>query len=229
MDYKNERTTIGEVVATLPAATDIFRQFEIDFCCGGHRALSEVIRQQGINEQQLYSKLEQAQQQRKDSYQEQKHDFMSMSPEVLSAYIEDTHHSYLRKVLPQAMELLNTILRVHGKNHRELFELYSVFGQLKTELEQHLLKEETMVFPELGHKDENLDTITTLTNEIINEHEAAGELLRRLKELTNDYQAPSDGCGTYEKTYQLLEEIEKDIHQHIHLENNILLKKYAKR
>jgi regulator of cell morphogenesis and NO signaling len=229
MDYKDKNTTIGEVVAGLPEATQIFKAFGIDYCCGGHRLLVEVVQQQHIDASQLYLELEQAQQKRESTYKNDNEDFTKMSPEALSAYIEDTHHAYLRKQLPEAMDLLSTILRVHGNNHRELFEVYKFFGQLKSDLEQHLLKEETIVFPEIGQHNENINTLTELTTDIINEHEAAGELLRKLRQLTNDYQAPADGCATFQRAYVLLEQIEQDLHQHIHLENNILLKKYQTR
>jgi regulator of cell morphogenesis and NO signaling len=229
MDYKDKNITIGEVVAALPEATQIFKTVGIDYCCGGHRLLADVIQQQHIDQSQLYLELGQAQQKRKSGYKNDNEDFTKMSPEALSAYIEDTHHAYLRKELPEAMDLLSTILRVHGNNHRELFDVYKLFGQLKSDLEQHLLKEETIVFPELGQHNENLNTLIELTTEIINEHEAAGELLRKLRQLTQDYQAPTDGCATFQKTYALLEQIEQDLHQHIHLENNILLKKYQNR
>jgi regulator of cell morphogenesis and NO signaling len=149
-----------------------------------------------------------------------------MSAPILSSYIEDKHHSYLRQVLPAAAELLETILRVHGKNHRELFEVYRLFGSLKTDLEQHLLKEETMLFPALSQEDSTREDIIGLTTEIINEHVAAGDTLSELRTVTKEYAIPEDACRTYQMAYQILEEIEDDLHQHIHLENNILLKEY---
>lgn len=164
-----------------------------------------------------------------EGYANQKDGFESMSPLVLSTYIEDTHHGYLRKALPKTAELLNVILRVHGKNHPELFEVYSLFGQLKTDLEQHLLKEETMLFPDFEDSIANKNEILHLTKTIINEHEAAGEILAKLRKVTKEYSLPEDGCETFAKTYEMLEEIEEDLHQHIHLENNILLKEYAVR
>ncbi|MDF2587523.1 MAG: hypothetical protein K0S41_1364 [Anaerocolumna sp.] len=227
MNNIKQDATIGEVVVLIPEATQIFSEFGIDFCCGGHRLLSQVMKDQGIDERVVYDRLQDAVEKRKSSYDDK--NYTKMSPAVLSAYIEDTHHGYLRKVLPEAAELLNTVLRVHGKNHRELFDLYRLFGQLKTDLEQHLLKEETILFPILDNAKDNRSEVISVTDEIINEHEAAGEILRELREVSNNYTLPEGACKTYEKTYSLLEEIEKDLHQHIHLENNILLKEYANR
>lgn len=227
MRYQDKNATIGEVVVELPKATEIFKNYGIDFCCGGHRNLRSVAEEQGIDQEKLFKDLDIAYEERKESYGSQKDNFESMSPVVLSTYIEDTHHGYLRKALPETAELLATILRVHGKNHPELFEAYKLFGQLKTDLEQHLLKEETMLFPDFEDASANEKAIAELTKTIISEHEAAGDLLVKLREATEDYTLPEDACGTFARTYEMLEEIESDLHQHIHLENNILLKEYA--
>lgn len=224
MNYRDWNVTIGGIVAELPQASHIFREFGIDFCCGGHRILRTVMQEQGINEEVVYEALELAQKERGDSYRDQ--DFQSMTQKVLTTYIEDTHHSYLRRELPEIADLLGTILRVHGANHAELFEVYRIFGMLKVDLEQHLLKEETLLFPSMAVDEINRQKISDLANDIIGEHEAAGELLSQLRLKTNNYTIPKDGCSTYRKTYDKLEELEQDLHQHIHLENNILLKEY---
>jgi len=227
MNYLNNTISIGEVVAFNPLATGIFKEYGIDYCCGGHRPLLEVVNSQGIDKEALYNELQEADTKRREQYINHGNHFSEMSPVTLSAYIEDTHHSYLRKILPEALELLNTIMRVHGKNHRELFKMYQLFGSLKTDLEQHLLKEENLLFPILDKPSENISEVKSLTNEIITEHEIAGEILRELRNASNDYTLPEDACGTYQKTYTLLIELEEDLHQHIHLENNILLKEYS--
>jgi len=227
MNYTDKNATIGGVVIAIPQAAQIFREFGIDYCCGGHRLLASAIEDQGVNQMALFKKLGDAQEERKNGYQNLENNFNEMSPAVLLAYIEDTHHSYLRHALPETAELLSTILRVHGNNHRELFEVYKLFGQLKTDLEQHLLKEETILFPDLNQADVNLKEVTEMTAEIIREHEAAGEILRELRRITGNYSLPSDACNTFRKTYSMLEEVEQDLHQHIHLENNILLQQYT--
>lgn len=153
-------------------------------------------------------------------------DFKSMDPTELSTYIEDIHHSYLRKALPEIAELLGIILREHGKSHPELFQVYCLFGKQKTDLEQHLLKEETMLFPALANRKTSKEELISLTKGIIDEHVSAEDALAKLREVTDNYRIPSDVCETFIKTYEMLEEVEKDLHRHIHLENNILLKEY---
>ncbi len=224
LNLLDKNTTIGAVTAELPGAGEVFERYGIDFCCGGHRQLSEVIREQGLSEELIYGELDQLRKERESSYQGIS--FTEMNPENLTIYIEDTHHSYLRRALPEISELLNTILRVHGKKHKELFEVYRLFGTLKTDLEQHLLKEETMLFPSFEDEEDNRREIAELSEEIIREHEAAGEILTKLRQVTRDYNIPEDVCGTFIRTYESLIELEKDLHQHIHLENNVLLKEY---
>jgi regulator of cell morphogenesis and NO signaling len=224
MNIRNQETTIGAIVAELPKASEIFGKYGIDFCCGGHRRLTEVMGQQGLDHEKIYQELQTLKEDRESSYAGSK--FAEMSVEALTDYIEDTHHSYLREALPDIADLLSTILRVHGMNHKELFEVYKIFGTLKTDLEQHLLKEEAMLFPTMEEGTGKEAEIKELATEIIREHEGAGALLERLRAITKDYQVPADACGTFAKTYAMLEELEKDLHQHIHLENNILLKEY---
>jgi regulator of cell morphogenesis and NO signaling len=224
MNIRNQETTIGAIVAELPKASEIFGKYGIDFCCGGHRRLTEVMGQQGLDQEKIYQELQTLKEDRESSYAGSK--FAEMSVEALTDYIEDTHHSYLREALPDIADLLSTILRVHGMNHKELFEVYKIFGTLKTDLEQHLLKEEAMLFPTMEEGTGKEAEIKELATEIIREHEGAGALLERLRAITKDYQVPADACGTFAKTYAMLEELEKDLHQHIHLENNILLKEY---
>lgn len=229
MNNLDKNMSIGDVVTAVPKATEIFREFGIDYCCGGHRNLAEVIKEQKINESEVYERLIKAFSDRQEEYGGLGDHFDEMSPAVLTAYIEDTHHGYLRKTLPETADLLNTIVRVHGRNHRELYEINQLFGRLKTDLEQHLLKEETLLFPVLEQVEENYEEVLSLTDEIISEHEAAGEILRKLREVSGNYKLPEDACGTYRKSYSMLEELEQDLHQHIHLENNILLKSYSVR
>ncbi|HEX3023269.1 MAG TPA: iron-sulfur cluster repair di-iron protein [Lachnospiraceae bacterium] len=222
MKYNEINQTIGEIVVSNPEAIQIFKEYSIDYCCGGNRLLIDVMKEQGLGEE-LLVRLEQARERRKDSYQVDRFD--SMSPAVLSTYIEDTHHAFLRRSLPETADLLATILRVHGKNHMELFDVYRLFGQMKTDLEQHLMKEETMIFPEISEKSTKSEWIA-LMEEILREHEAVGDILRKLREVTDNYSIPEGVCNTFRQTYVNLEEIEKDLHQHIHLENNILFSEY---
>lgn len=118
-------------------------------------------------------------------------------------------------------------MRVHGGNHSELSKVHKLFHTVKMELEAHLIEEETIQYPAIkeylrSNSEVDLDKAINIINQLQDEHTGAGDILKELRKVTNDYKAPSDGCNTYKLTYAKLEEMESDIFQHIHLENNIL-------
>lgn len=220
--------TVGEIVAIMPKASEVFKKYKIDFCCGGNRKIAEVIKEQKLDEAGILKKLNETFEESDKAVGSGKN-FRDMSQRDLIDYIEATHHVYLKRVLPELGELTTKIMRVHGLNHKDLFRVHKLFSALKAELEQHLLKEEEILFPMIkdcvnNAKARELDEIMLIVKETEDEHEAAGDILKELRRITEDYQVPADGCGTYEKTYRTLEELESDLFQHIHLENNILFK-----
>lgn len=224
--------TLGSIVSVMPKASDIFKEYRIDFCCGGNRPLQEAIREKGMDEKEVLGKLEKAYEDMQKTSNEQV-DFKMMTPGKLIDYIVNTHHSYLGTELPLISEYVNTILKVHGKNHGDvLFKVHKLFHSLKADLEQHLIKEEQILFPMIKEYDKNpsvemIGRIAEVIKEIENEHEGAGDILKELREITDNYTAPEDGCRTYSITFQKLEELESDLFQHIHLENNILFKAFG--
>lgn len=224
--------TIGAIVSSMPKAGDIFKEYRIDFCCGGNRPLYEAIREQGLNEKEIMERLEKAYEEVKN-YNIDQLDFKMMSPGTLIDHIVNTHHSYLNTELPRISEYVNTILKVHGRNHGDvLFAVHKLFHRLKAELERHLVKEEQILFPMIKEYDKNpsvemVDRIASVIKEIEDEHEGAGSILKELREITEDYTVPEDGCRTYGITYKKLSELESDLFQHIHLENNILFKAFG--
>ncbi len=220
----SNKFTVGEIAANRPEALSVFQDLGIDFCCGGKKPLFTALAEKSVSEERFFALLDEEKSRRSEA---RRTDFTAMSPVVLTTYIEDTHHGYLRNTLPELDRLLHAVLRAHGKNHAELFEVYKLFGRLKADLEQHLIKEEQLLFPALSQ--ENADGAQTkrLALEIVEEHEAAGELLEALRRATNGFAVPADACLSYERAYGLLVELTEDLHTHIHLENNILLKELA--
>jgi regulator of cell morphogenesis and NO signaling len=228
MKYFNSAQKIGEIVTLLPKASEIFKEYHIDFCCGGHRPLIEAIKEQNLEEAVILDRLEEAYEDR-IKYSDEI-DFRKLSSGELIDYIVNTHHSYVLRALPEISELAGKILKVHGVNHKELFKVHKLFHNLKTDLEQHLIKEEEILFPlikeyELEPTEARLIQINDTLNETEEEHDAAGDILKELRKITNDYIVPDGGCNTYIKTFDQLKEFEADLFQHIHLENNILFKR----
>ena len=229
MNTIRSNQSIGEIVSIIPKASGIFKDYKIDFCCGGNRPLIEAIKEQKLNEGEIISKLNKAFEDNKE-IRNNVMDFREMSNSELIEYIVTTHHVYLKRALPELGELTTKIMRVHGVNHEELFRVHKLFSILKAELEQHLLKEEELLFPMIKQYDtkssiELLAKIKNTVKETEEEHEAAGGVLKELRKITSNFSVPNDGCSTYALTYNGLEEMESDLFQHIHLENNILFKR----
>ncbi|MFA9397463.1 MAG: iron-sulfur cluster repair di-iron protein [Clostridiaceae bacterium] len=225
----DKSNNIGDVVTKFPGAGYIFMENKIDFCCGGNRKLEEVIKEQGLDEEtilnQLNSKYE------KYILIKEDNDFTKYSSKDLIEYVVNKHHGFLKNNLPKIEELILKILKAHSENHGDLLkQVYIDFNSLKMELDIHLIKEETKVFPAIisyeEGKDKDLEKLKNLINELEDEHTGAGDIIKNLRKITDDYSVPEDGCNTFILTYKMLEELEKDLFQHIHLENNILFKRY---
>lgn len=219
---------VGPIVAEFPQAADIFKEYRIDFCCGGDKTLTAAIKELHLNESSVLDKLNQAYATMADQNNViAKVDWREHSLTALVDHIITTHHLYLQREMPQISEYVTKILRVHGLAHNELTKVHKLFHILKLELDQHLIKEEELLFPLIKEYDKNstselLEKIKAVTNDIESEHEQAGDIIKELRKITNDYALPSDACTSFRLAYQKLEELESDLFQHIHLENNIL-------
>lgn len=157
-------------------------------------------------------------------------DFEELTAVAMIEYIEKTHHEWLKQILPETMKLAGTIMETHGMEHRELFELHRLFGNLKIELEQHIVKEEQILFPVIRnygyHKTKNLYyKALNVLKDIEMEHNDTGALIERIKKITDDYRLPLDATPEYVEAFNNLAAIEEDMIQHIHLENDILFER----
>jgi len=221
----NSSQKIGEIVNAFPKAADIFKNYKIDFCCGGNRPLSDAISEQKVNETELMDTINSAY----ENYESASKDknWVEAPTSELVEQILNKHHAYLWAELPRISKLMTTILRVHGQHHPELSKVHKQFHLLKMDLEEHLNKEETIQYPaikefEKSNSKDDLDKAIQIIKDLEEEHTGAGNILKDLRIITNDYAIPDDVCETYELTYEKLQELEADLFQHIHLENNIL-------
>ena len=226
MEKIHANQKIGDIVNQFPKVIDIYKDYKIDFCCGGDRLLTNAIKEANLNETEILNKINTAY----DAYLESKaidRNFMEEPLDILIDHIVETHHTYLNANLPIINELVTKILRVHGDNHPELLKVHKLFSHLRTELESHMFKEETIQYPAVKEYLKTndlkyLDKAIAVNQELEDEHTNAGDALKELRILTNDYEVPEDGCSTFMKTYEKLHELEADMFQHIHLENNVL-------
>lgn len=219
---------VGQIVAEFPQAAELFKKFGIDFCCGGDKSLITAVKELNLNENSILDQLNQEYAAMANQHSEiGEIDWREQSLTHLIDHIVNTHHLYLQREMPQISDYVTKILRVHGIAHSELAKVHKLFHLLKLELEQHLITEEEILFPlikeyEKNPTDQMLEKIKTVTNNIESEHEQAGDIIKELRKITNQYERPADACTSFQLAYQKLEEMESDIFQHIHLENNIL-------
>lgn len=217
---------IGSIVTKFPQASNLFLEYRIDFCCGGDRPLEVAIKEQNLDENKILNLLNEKYEEFKVK-NEKFTDWAKEEPSKLIDYVVNNHHSFLNKELPIISELVLKILKVHGESHEELFKIHKLFNTLRIELEEHLVKEEQLVFPmikkyEKDRTESNREKLINLINELESEHTGAGDIIKELREVTNHYIVPEDVCRTFELTYKKLMDLEKDTFEHIHLENNIL-------
>lgn len=217
---------IGEIVAAFPTAGLIFKKYRIDFCCGGDRLLSAAILDKQLDVKDLAAELQAAYSEAK-LRKERETDWTSVDYATLVDHVVHTHHAYLKNELPGIGEFVARIRNVHGSGHPELIRLDELYRELKAELEDHLQKEETLVFPYIklfvqdGDRN-SLSMAVAAIQELEAEHSAVGSLLHEMRTITADYLLPPEACRTYTVSFQKLEELEDDLFQHIHLENNIM-------
>lgn len=230
-----KETTIGDIVAEDFRTAIIFEQAGIDFCCNGNRTIEAACKEQKIETGDFLRRLQQVVDapSRKDYAV---NDYKSWPLDLLADFIEKTHHRYVVTQIPIIQSFLDKIVRVHGDRHPELAEIKALFDICAGELTAHMKKEELILFPFIRKmvqaKQEGIKDISasfsTVQNPIwmmMHEHETEGERFRRIKELSNQYAPPGDGCNTFQAAFVGLQAFEDDLHMHIHLENNILFPK----
>ncbi|WP_018665201.1 iron-sulfur cluster repair di-iron protein [Heyndrickxia acidiproducens] len=228
MERFTTEQTVGEIVALFPKAADLFKANRIDFCCGGNISVKEAAEKRNLSADELVSAVQALYDQFAGSSEEKNWNEASFS-EIVD-HITATHHAFLREELPNLSPYVTKVMRVHGGNHPHLVEVHALFNQLKAELLEHTDKEDSGQFPAIRAYDsnptaENLAAATAELADLESEHASVGEILHRLREITNDYTLPEGACRTFQLVYRRLENFENDTFQHIHLENNILFKR----
>jgi len=218
------QSTVGEIVAVFPKASDLFKTYKIDFCCGGNRLLAEALAEKNLLVEDI---LQQLQTMYEQSLEKVEKNWLEASYTELIDHIIQKHHRFLMEELPQLSPYVTKVLRVHGPEQPHLVQVHKLFNELKTELEQHLMKEETKAFPliiqfEQHPTKENEQAMKQVIEELVAEHDTAGDIIKEIRQITNDFTPPFDACGTYRLVYNRLEALEEDLFTHIHLENNIL-------
>ena len=223
--------TVRELALEIPNATRIFEKMKIDYCCGGNKPLAEACAAAGVEVAELERLFAQATE--SEASLNGLLDFQNLSLTDLIGHILAKHHVYTKEEMARLQPLVAKVIGVHGENHPELGQIGDVFQQVCADLTPHMAKEENVLFPYLEELEASLlkkrpppfapfGTVKNPVRMMMMEHDTVGDLLRELRALSSDYAVPADGCISYQTLYQALEVFEKDLHQHIHLENNIL-------
>jgi len=212
---------LGDIVTANPSTTRILSRFGIDFCCHGQRSVQDACAADGVDADELLAALNSS------AEPAQRADWADFDDTSLIAHIVSTHHRFLWDEFPRLAELVDKVARVHGPNHSELAKVREIFHKLRAGMEPHLRTEETMLFPEIslhaGRPDRPLSQeVRSELAENQEEHDRSGHLLAELRELTDGYVIPPDACASYTAMLAGLQDLESDIHLHVHKENNVL-------
>ena len=223
------QTTVRDIALEQPAAIRIFEKFGIDYCCGGRKPLAQVCEERSLNVEAVLAAIADAE----EVHQPASCDWTTAPLEALCTHIVETHHAFVRTELPRLCQLAQKVVSRHGESHPELGQIQHLVESAGEDLLQHLSKEEMMLFPYITNLERNLascgprslgcfGSVRNPIRVMVAEHDAAGEALAQIRELSQDFTPPEGACPTYRGFYAALSDFERDLHRHVHLENNVL-------
>lgn len=226
-----QERTVADVVTENIKAAHIFKKHGIDFCCGGGISIARACEKAKVDPAVLEQELLNL-----DKTQDRAHDYNSWKLDFLADHIINVHHQYVEESSPLLLQYSKRVNHVHGHHYTELAKIEALVTQVVQAMAAHQRKEELILFPFIKKlvtaERENTEVPTihfgTVENPIKmmeEEHEEAGEIMRKIAKLSNNFTPPQGACNTYRAFYAKLDEFEQDLHQHIHLENNILFPK----
>jgi regulator of cell morphogenesis and NO signaling len=223
--------TVAQLAIAQPGALAVFTKYNIDYCCGGHRSLIEACHRIGLDPEKILTEIGQT----SPTESTQSLRFEKWSSILLVDFIVENHHAFVRKAIPELELLLEKVCDRHGNDSLELLQIREAFLDLGEELVSHMEKEENILFPSIirleSESMENNPIQRIIQAHIVSmedEHETAGDLVKRIRSLSSSYTPPDFACPTFQVTYQKLKEFDNDLMRHIHLENNILFERYKK-
>jgi regulator of cell morphogenesis and NO signaling len=224
-------TTIRNIVADDFRAASVFERHGIDFCCGGNRPVAEACRELGVSQIELEAELRAVLAPSQPGLPR----FNSWDLDVLTGYIVGNHHGYVRQAIPGLLAHARKVADVHGERHPEVKAIAEYFESVAADLAQHMAREEQVLFPYINGLAAAgrggampiapFGSVANPIRMMEAEHQAAGDAMASIRKLSGGYVPPADACTTFTVAYQELQAFEADLHQHVHLENNILFPK----
>jgi len=226
--------TLADIVLSGPTTAPVLEHYGLDYCCKGGRSLAQSCAEKGLDVAEVARTLQSALSIPLEDVHAVRPETMGLTD--LADHIERVHHRYVESAMPSLLEHTKKIAAVHGKAHPELLEVRDLFAVCAGELAKHMKKEELILFPQIRRMDKaramGLSVPPPPFGSVANpiammeqEHAAEGDRLARIRDLTNDYAVPADGCTTYQLTFKELKRFEEDLHVHVHLENHLLFPK----
>lgn len=221
---------VGDVVAEDYRLAAVFDEFGIDYCCGGRRTVAAACHEAGADPSSLSVALTAAAEAAGPGGPGGP-GVATSNPatwdlRTLAGYIVAVHHAYVRQSAPLLREITTKLATVHGERHPELHQIRDTMTELADELGQHMEEEEEVLFPRIselvGASATDAANLQGAVTPLEDDHTRAGDLMRRIRELSDDYSPPADGCSTYATGFARLADFEADLHRHVHLENNVL-------
>jgi len=222
-----ENKTVAEVVSDNIKTAHIFKKYGIDFCCGGGITIDKACEKKQVDYAQITKELLAV------DAAPKAYNYNNWALDFLIDHIINVHHTYVEESIPLILQYSNRVAEVHGHHYAEVIEINKLFTEVANELASHMKKEEIILFPYIKKlinlkKDGGyvvpppFGTVNNPVNMLETEHENAGDIFKEIARLTNNYTPPEEACNTFRALYAKLDEFEQDLHQHIHLENNIL-------
>lgn len=224
--------SLGEFVTEYPQSRKVFEKFDLDYCCGGKKNIKLAAMEKNIVFDILKDSLKKSIEETKKNEKTKKWENESLTNII--DYIEEKHHKFTWKKLSSIYLLLNKLDEIHGDKYGNLLvNLKDIFSKFKLKLQKHLLIEEDIVFNYIKLLEKSFDKKhkkyvkdSRFTKEIIDilteEHEETGEILKKIRNLTSNYELPDYACLTFEALYESLQSLEDDLHEHVQLENTTL-------
>ncbi len=227
--------TVAEILLRHPLVRARLEQLGVDYCCGGKKPLADAVKDAGLDLETVLADLEQTLRQMQTATPAT--DWTASTLTVLADHILETHHGFTKTQLSRIGVLLARVQNAHRDRHGAMLDsLKHAFDPLRAELEAHLMKEEQILFPAIKAIDAFISgrgrrpvihcgSVANPIRQMENEHESAGEALAAMRRITGNYRMPADACQTFNALFDALQAVEADLHEHIHLENNILFPK----
>lgn len=215
---------VAEIVTDNPLSADIFRKYGIDFCCGGNMSINEAVKNKKVDAETLIDEINEL-----PNHNQGNINVKYLDAASLIQYIQSRYHETMREEFKNLSPYVTKIAKVHGPNHPFLIQLQDLYRQYRDGMLEHMAQEDEHDFPALIKlsRGEQVDHSSDIIQSLVDDHTQTGQLLEDMRELTNQYQPPSEACQTWRLVYHRLENLERETHEHVHLENHVLFNKFS--